>query len=131
MDNCNAQIFLGAQSRLTKERFSQECGKHFVPSLESYFNPTCTTLQEVAVLPISTLDLISEGNMYIKRLYKSVIQSQYIRSYVCAQNGDFTYFRDTLAYRDFTPVNIEPFTSAKYVYEAINSTDDDDDDFFD
>ncbi|MBR2988307.1 MAG: type IV secretory system conjugative DNA transfer family protein [Clostridia bacterium] len=127
VDNCNAQIFLGAQSRATKERFSQECGKHFVPSLESYFNPVVTTLQEVAVIPISTLDLISEGNMYIKRLYKSVIQSQYIRSYVCAENGAFKHFRDTFAYRDFAPVNIDPFTSGRYVFKALYEDPDDDD----
>ncbi|MBQ8882437.1 MAG: type IV secretory system conjugative DNA transfer family protein [Clostridia bacterium] len=128
-DNCNAQIFLGAQSRETKEHFSRECGKHFVPSLESYFNPTVSSLTEVAVLPISTLDLITEGNMYIKRLYKAVIQSQYIRSYVCAKNGDFRNFRDALTYRDFAPINIEPFTTSKFVYDALEKTDDDDDYF--
>ena len=128
-DNCNAQIFLGAQSRETQEHFSRECGKHFVPSLESYFNPTVSSLTEVAVLPISTLDLITEGNMYIKRLYKAVIQSQYIRSYVCAKNGDFRNFRDALTYRDFAPINIEPFTTSKFVYDALEKTDDDDDYF--
>ncbi len=128
-DNCNAQIFLGAQSRATKEKFSKECGMRWVPSLASRLTPNDTSLTQVAVLPISSLDLINEGELYIKRLYLPVIKSQYIRSYICAQNGDFTHFRDKNAYRNHAPINIEPFNSPKYNFAPLTRPTKSDDDY--
>ncbi len=128
-DNCNGQIFLGAQSRATKEKFSKECGNRWVPSLQSRLSPSDTSLTEVAVIPVSSLDLIKEGEMFVKRLYLPVIKSQYIRSYVCAEAGDFTHFRDRNAYRDFAPINIEPFMSDKFTFAPLLE-EIDEDEFF-
>lgn len=125
-DNCNSQIFLGAQSRQTKQKFSEECGKRSVPSYASSVSTDNQTLTEVPVLPVSTLDLISEGEMYVKRLYLPVIKSQFIRSYVCAQNGDFEHFNDKTPYRDFTPINTEPFNAPRYTYSPLLVSPDDD-----
>ncbi len=115
-DNCNAQIFLGSQSRATKEMFSKECGKTWVPSISSQFDPTDKSLSEVAVIPVSDLDLIEEGEVYIKRLYMPVILSQFIRSYKCAEQGSFEDFRDPRAYHDFAPLNKASFKDDKHTY---------------
>ena len=79
-------------------------------------------------LGLPLLDLISEGEMYIKRLYLPVIKSQYIRSYICAQNGDFAHFRDKNAYRNFAPINIDPFNSPKYNFKPLITPTVDNDD---
>ncbi len=128
IDNCNAQIFLGSQSRATKEQFAKECGKHWVPALISALNPDKTDMTQVEVLPISDLDLIKPGDMFVKRLYKPVIESQYIRSYFCAQLGYFKHFYDTRAIRDFTPININSFYNEKYTYKAVSIYYDNEDD---
>lgn len=125
IDNCNAQIFLGAQSRDTKDKFSHECGMMWVPSLASTFIANDTSLTQVAVIPISDLDLITEGEIYIKRLYTPVIQAHYIRSYICARKGDFTYFNDRKAYDDFTPLNMDPFNGPRYTYKRLYEEEED------
>lgn len=118
-DNCNAQIFLGSQSRITKERFSQECGKTTIPSIRSILNPNDFSVSQVQVLPVSELDLIKEGDVYIKRLYMPVIKSQFIRSYRCAENGDFKNFRDPRAMIDIAPANNTIYNDARHTYARI------------
>ncbi len=118
-DNCNCQIFLGAQSRQTKQKFSEECGKRSVPSYASQLSTDNYTLTEVPVLPVSSLDLIGEGEMYVKRLYLPVIKSQFIRSYVCAANGEFSHFYDHSPQKDFAPINVVAFNSPIYTYKAL------------
>ncbi|MBR7163284.1 MAG: type IV secretory system conjugative DNA transfer family protein, partial [Clostridia bacterium] len=49
-DNCNAQIFLGAQNRETKETFAKECGKKYIPSLHSVLDSTGNELVEVPLI---------------------------------------------------------------------------------
>lgn len=93
-DNCNSQIFLGAQSIDTKLIFSEQCGKHMVPSLDSYLKSNVNQLVEVPLLPTSSLDLIKPGQIYIKRIYMPLILSQYIRSYICANMNIFDGFYD-------------------------------------
>ena len=123
IDNCNSQIFLGAQSRKTKEKFSAECGKRWVPSLANYLAPRELGLFETDVIPISDLDLINPGEMFNKRLYKPVITSKFLRSYICGQLGIYKDYSDRFAYRDFTPINMESFYSDKYKFKLLESYD--------
>lgn len=84
-DNCNVQVFLGAQHFGTKETFSKECGDHMVPSFESLINPSVHRFEQVRLLPVSKLDQIEPGKMYIKRLYSPVVMSNFVRSYLCKE----------------------------------------------
>lgn len=117
-DNCNAQIFLGAQNRATKEIFANECGRHYIPSLESRIDPSVNSIREVPLVPISDLDLIKPGQMYLKRLYMPVVTTQFIRSYVCARQGAFTGFNDNNL-KNCTPTTIEPFTAERFTYKKL------------
>lgn len=118
-DNCNAQIFLGAQNRATKEIFANECGRHYIPSLESRINPSVDTICEVPLVPISDLDLIKPGQMYLKRLYMPVVTTQFIRSYVCAKQGAFLGFNDSEGLKNCTPTTIESFTAPKFTFKKL------------
>ncbi len=118
-DNCNSQIFLGAQNRNTKEIFSKECGEHSVPSLRTKLEPSVYELSQVPLVPMSDLDLIKPGEMFIKRLYMPVITSQFIRSYVCAQQGAFKGFFDSKGLDTCTPIVIDPFNGEKYTYQRL------------
>ncbi len=128
-DNCNAQIFLGAQNRQTKEIFSEECGKRFVPTLESQLNAENNTICQVPLIPISSLDLITPGHMFIKRLYMPVVTSQFIRSYIAAQNGDYKYFNEGGGLKTCAKIFFESFSHPKYTYQRIKDVNKNDDDF--
>gem|GEM_PF-612382 len=91
-DNCNSQIFLGSQNRETKEFFSKECGKHTIPTLSALYNDTDHSLNTVPLIPVSQLDLIKPGEMYIKRVYKPVFVSSFVRSYQAANTGVYKDF---------------------------------------
>ncbi len=119
-DNCNAQIFMGSQSKETKKLFSEECGEKWIPSIRSYFNPDDRSLEKVAVIPISDLDKIKEGQNYVKRIYSPVILSQYVRSYMCANNGDFADFYDDKAIRDLAPINNLSYNSPVFQYTKLH-----------
>lgn len=111
-DNCNAQIFLGSQSILSKQIFAKECGNHYIPTLESRLNPADNSITMAPVLPISALDLIKPGEMYIKRLYMPLFTSQYIRSYTCVNYGFFSKCKngfDSCAPRSFASHSDEKF----------------------
>ncbi len=112
---------LGSQSRSTKERFSIECGKTWVPSIRTYFDPLDRSMTEVAVVPVSDLDLIKAGEVYIKRLYMPVILSQFIRSYVCAEQGAFADFYDSNAFRKYAPKNYTSYNGPEYTYKKLFS----------
>ncbi len=120
-DNCNSQIFLGSQNMDTKQIFSKECGKHNIPTLESTLVSANNQISEVPLIPVSMLDHITAGKMYVKRLAMPVITSQYIRSYVCANNGSFKDFNDAKGLETLTPICVEPFTSKKYSFAKIFS----------
>ena len=120
-DNCNSQIFLGSQNMDTKQIFSKECGKHNIPTLESTLVSANNQISEVPLIPVSMLDHITAGKMYVKRLAMPVITSQYIRSYVCANNGSFKDFNEAKGLETLTPICIEPFTSKKYSFAKIFS----------
>jgi len=91
-DNCNSQIFLGSQNRETKEIFSKECGKHTIPTLSALYNDNDYSLDTVPLIPVSQLDLIKPGEMYIKRVYSPVFVSSFIRSYQAAKAGVYKNF---------------------------------------
>jgi type IV secretory pathway TraG/TraD family ATPase VirD4 len=81
-DNCNAQVFLGAQNHDTKERFSRECGDHSILTFDSSFGQGQNHFDRVRLLPASKLDLLKPGIMFIKRLGMPVIESTFVRSYL-------------------------------------------------
>ena len=114
-DNCNAQIFLGSQNIKTRETFSTECGKIYVPSLRAELDNEVNDIIEVPLVPPTVLDIIRPGEMYIKRIYTPVIMAQYIRSYIMTENGDFPYAKSN-GLDLFAPYNNEPISSAKYNY---------------
>ena len=95
-DNCNALLFLGSQNLSTLETFSKTCGKATVPSYQSYIGAEGGSLSEVTLLPISKLDLIKPGHIYLKRLFLPLINAQYIRSYVAAEQGAYAYYKAPL-----------------------------------
>ena len=95
-DNCNGLMFLGSQNRKTLEKFSESCGKRTVPSFRSYLGMESTELTEVPLLPISQLDLIEPGHIYLKRLFMPLITAQYIRSYVVAEQGSYKEYKKSI-----------------------------------
>ena len=122
-DNCNSLIFLGAQNRSTREIFSKECGEHAIPALSSKLILGNNDITTVPLVPISALDLITPGKMYIKPLNKPVITSQYVRSYLAAANGDFKYF-DSNGLLTCSPTFIDPFNAAKYNFPLLFEKED-------
>lgn len=127
-DNCNSLIFLGAQNRSTREIFSKECGEHAIPTLSSRLTLNANDIITVPLVPISALDLITPGKMYIKPLNKPVITSQYVRSYLAAANGDFSDFNSN-GLLTCSPTFIDPFNDSKYTFKLLTerrkSNDDD------
>ncbi len=114
-DNCNAQIFLGSQNIKTRETFSTECGRVYVPTLRAELDNECNEIIDVPLVPTNALDIIKPGEMYIKRIYTPVIMAQYIRSYIMTENGDFPY-KNPRGLADYAPYNTEPISHAKYKY---------------
>jgi len=84
---------------------------------------------EVPLIPVSELDLIKSGEMYIKRLNKPVIVSRFIRSYEAAQIGIFKNFGGGLA--DELPYCMESFVSSQYTYTPKTSRESKKGDIFD
>ena len=121
-DNCNAQIFLGSQNAKSKEIFSEECGKCYVPTLRTELYNNEFEITSIPLVSITNLDLIKPGNMYVKRIYTPVIMAQFIRSYLMTENGDFPY-REALGLERCAPFNLEPISSEKYTF-VIPKNDD-------
>lgn len=120
-DNCNAQVFLGAQNRETKETFSKECGKHHIPALHTVLDSTTNELVEVPLVPVTRLDQIIPGQMYVKRLYTPVITSQFIRSYICAEQGTYKHFINPDGLNTCTPYLIDPISGPKYTFAKLDN----------
>ena len=119
IDNCNQQVFLGSQSQETKERFSNQCGKKTVQSLEGILSGQKAKLAEVPVVAISSLDRIIPGEMYVKRIYTPVIKSSFIRSYQCANVGIFNHFYDMRAVEDLVPLNRVIPDDEEHTFEGV------------
>jgi len=113
-DNCNSQVFLGSQNRETKEIFSKECGKHTIPTLSALYNDSDHSLDTVPLVPVSQLDLIKPGEMYIKRVYKPVFISSFVRSYQAAKAGVFKNFSG--GFKDELPRCEKAFNAPEYTY---------------
>ncbi|NCA67885.1 MAG: hypothetical protein EOM87_07475 [Clostridia bacterium] len=116
-DNCNSHVFLGAQNAETKGYFAGICGNRSVPALNSYFNADNNDISTVPVIPVSKLDRIAPGTMYIKRLYMSVIKSQFVRSYICSKYG--IYKKANKGLEECTPTYIESWNAPKYRYSKL------------
>lgn len=145
IDNCNQQTFLGSQSVETKERFSRECGQKTIKSLKSSLDNNEASIVSYPVIPLSTLNNIETGWMFVKRIKWDVIKSTYVRSYQCADEGIFKNFRG-VSFEDFAPINLANPGKSKYQYAAVipdrylddpnyytltrEEKEDDDDDFF-
>ena len=146
IDNCNQQTFLGSQSVETKERFSKECGQKTIKSLKSSLDNEEASIVSYPVVPLSTLNNIETGWMFVKRIKWDVIKSTYVRSYQCADEGIFKNFRGE-SFEKFAPVNLANPGKSKYQYSAViperylddpnyytlvreDDDDDDDDNFF-
>lgn len=119
-DNCNSQIFLGAQNQETKERFSKQCGNHSVESFKSALSSEENELTQVPLVPVSDLDLIEPGKMYMKRTYMPTVTTQYVRSYICSELGLQPAGNSGL--ETCTPIDFEPYSGKKYSYAAVCQT---------
>ena len=119
-DNCNAQIFLGSQNIKTRETFSTECGRVYVPTLRAELDNEVNDIIDVPLVPPTVLDIIKPGEMYIKRIYTPVIMAQYIRSYIMTANGDFPY-KEANGLKVLAPYNTEPISHDKYKYPPVKT----------
>lgn len=113
-DNCNSQVFLGAQNFDTKERFSRECGDHSILSFDSYFGQKLNQFDRVRLIPVSKLDLLKPGNMYIKRSSLPVIESSFVRSYLVKE-----YQVDHKDGFDIVEPNGSSFNARQYTYQRL------------
>jgi type IV secretion system protein VirD4 len=127
-DKCNTQSFLGSQNRETKEIFSKECGKHTIPTLSAMYNENEYSLDTVPLVPVSQLDLIKPGEMYVKRVYKPVFISSFVRSYQAENAGVYKNFDNGL--KDELPCREKKFDALKYTFVPIKK-DKPKDDLFD
>ena len=118
IDNCNQQTFLGSQSVKSKERFSKECGKKTVKSLQSQISGSIEDISVVNSISLSDLNCIKPGWMYVKRIKTDVIESTYVRSYQCANEGIFKDFHNS-KFEDYAPLNITNPNNPKYLYKNV------------
>ena len=116
-ENCNAQMFLGSQSYESKRTFSEKCGKNSVETFDSVIDSHNHNIIEKPVLPLSDLDLIEPGQIYVKRVYMPVFLAQFIRSYVCKKYGIFTNDKNGL--ENCTPFSYTVYTDEKYCYKRL------------
>lgn len=115
IDNCNSLVFLGSQNVETKKRFSSQCGEYSLEAFSVSAKVENDVIQQASVLPISKLDSIVPGEAYIKRFRCPVIESRFIFSYICAEEGFFKYFNEANGIKNCTPIIFESYTSEKYM----------------
>lgn len=115
-DNCYIHTFLGSQNYDTKYTFSKECGKQVVPKLSSILNPDDHQIQETPLLPISALDTLDPGQMYIRRNGLPLIEAHFERSYLCPE-----FQQDGDAAPEEMGIHSQPFNSEKYRYKYLFS----------
>lgn len=115
-DNCGIHTFLGSQNFDTKSAFSKECGKQVIPSLSSVLNPDAYQIQEVPLLPISALESLEPGQMYIRRSGLPLIETHFERSYLCPE-----FTRDSSTTPEEMGIESLPFNSEIYRYKYLFS----------
>lgn len=116
-DNCNALIFLGSQNSMTKELFAKDCGTTTISApliSQGDNNFSELRLQQVPLVPLSKLDLMTPGDIYCKRIYSPLIKARYIRSYVAAAHGDFPGFSPAKGLVDLTPIPSDSYNDEKF-----------------
>lgn len=118
IDNCNQQVFLGSQSVETKQRFSRECGDRTIKSFKASITGNLEDMVTLPVVPLSTLNNIETGWMYMKRIKWDVIESTYVRSYQCANEGIFKDF-EGYRFEQLAPVNLTNPNDPKYQYKRV------------
>lgn len=115
-DNCSIHTFLGSQNFDTKYTFSKECGKQVIPTLSSVLDPDSYQVQEVPLLPISALESLAPGQMYVRRSGLPLIEAHFERSYLCPE-----FMQDGSTTPEEMGIESLPFNSEKYRYKYLFS----------
>ncbi len=110
IDNCNGQIFLGSQHHPTRERFSKECGQHSILSFDSYIKKDRTNFVTVPLVPLSRLDNITPGEIYVKRTFMPVIKSSFVRSYLVKEFKKDNFDGFSIIDKKAITLNIKKYT---------------------
>ncbi len=89
-DNLNTHIFFGTNNPQTKKEFSEECGKKTVLSPTSALNGSGEYVERfdkdtVALIPVSALTHIKEGECIVTMMRDDVLWSRIERSYTCPE----------------------------------------------
>ena len=114
-DNLNSHLFFGTNNSLTKQEFSDECGKKTVLSPVSAMNGGGEYIdnfvkETIPVVPVSKLNLISPGECYLTRMRANPCLSYMERSYQCPEfSGEAADPRDRIP-----PIR---FSDSKYKYK--------------
>lgn len=115
-DNCYIHTFLGSQNFNTKYTFSKECGKQVIPKPSSVLNPDDYQVQEVPLLPISALESLEPGQMYIRRSGFPLIETHFERSYLCPE-----FTQEGVTTPEEMGIQSPPFNSEKFRYKYLFS----------
>ncbi len=120
IDNCQQQVFLGSQSYTSKERFATESGKKTEKTIEYRNGEFGYKIETLSVIPMSTLNSIKPGTMYIKRINEDVIFSSFVRNYQCAEAGIFKdfYLENPQQYAPYNSINPD---DDEYIYKDVIS----------
>ena len=118
IDNCQQQVFLGSQSYASKERFATECGKKTERTFEYRDGSFNSKVETLNVIPLSTLNSVKPGTMYIKRINENAIFSSFVRNYQCAEAGIFKDFNieNPEQYAPYNSINPD---EEKYSYKDV------------
>ncbi len=89
-DNLNTHIFFGTNNPETKKEFSEECGKKTILSPISALNGGGELVERfekdtVALVPVSALTHIEEGECIVTQMRDDVLLSRIERSYMCPE----------------------------------------------
>ena len=122
--NCT-EIFMGSHDYETEERFAKSCGKKTIESLESVVTQQILYLETVDLLTAESLNLIEEGNAYIKSNRHPLLLSYFEAFYNCKEFEAVSNIEDVYPHNDFDfhttaffPDNIPPQIS-KPEYEIL------------
>ena len=120
IDNCNQQIFLGAQAESTKERFAKECGQKTIPAIENLYSRDQIALSTVPVVSLTDLDSVQSGHSFVKRIYVPAFRGSVIPSYIAANEGIFEDFEDPNVFYDLAPHNDSLPIDQGHAYEPFD-----------
>lgn len=89
-DNLNTHIFFGTNNPETKREFSEECGKKTIIAPTSALNGNGEAIERyekdtVALVPVSALTHIAEGECIVTQMREDVLWSRIERSYLCPE----------------------------------------------